>query len=438
MRFSPHSLVGVLMASFLLSPAACSQGNPEADQAALERARSAAEQLRKEDIHVLVLGDDGSPVPGADILVRQVSSRFRAGCNIFGFDRFSTPDQNALYAKRFEELFDFATLPFYWRGYEPQPGQPRHDYRMKIAQWCKEKGIQTKGHPLAWTLDAGIPPWVEGLSPEKSLAALKARITDCVSHFAGSIDAWDVVNEPTHTRPWPGTKSTADYVEACLRWARQANPNALLIVNEYYVVQDTEGEGPFYKLIEELLRRNAPFDAVGLQAHEPRADWYPLDQVEKTLATYAKLGKPIHITEFTPTSSGKPISGNYRKGVWDEEAQADYAEQFFRICFGNPAVDCIVWWDLCEAKAWLEGGGLLHKDLTPKQVYNRIRRLLREEWRTRVEARTNREGKVKLRGFCGEYELTVKTRGDVQTKRFQLKPGTPVQAVFILPTRRRK
>lgn len=409
------------------------QGSPEADRAALQRAQEAIEQHRTGLVSVVVRTAEGFPASRARVVAEQTTSRFHVGCNIFGFDRFSSPEENSLYAKRFEELFDFATLPFYWRGYEPQRGKPQHAYRETVARWCKEKGIVTKGHPLAWTVSSGRPRWVEKLSQEDSLAALRGRITDCVSHFKGVINAWDVVNEPTHTRPWPGTKSTADFVESCLKWARRANPGALLVVNEYYVIQDTEGKGPFYKLIKELIRRNAPFEAIGLQCHEPRTDWYPLDMVEKTLKAYSRLGKRIQITEFTPTSSGNAITGSYHKGVWDEKAQADYAEQFFRICFGNPAVDCIVWWDLCEAKAWLKGGGLLRKDLAPKEVYRRIRRLVRKEWRTRFEGVTDAEGKVEFRGFHGTYRLTVEAKGMKKTVEFELVPTKPVQIAVTLP-----
>lgn len=277
-----------------------------------------------------------------------------------------------------------------------------------------------------------MPGWVRKLPPQESLKALRARISDCVSHFKGLIDVWDVVNEPTHTGPWPGTEDTVDYVERCLRWARQANPKAFLIVNEFNVIQDTEGKGPFYQLISELIKRDAPFDGIGLQCHEPRTDWYALDMVEKTLQTYAKLGKRIHITEFTPTSSGKPITGSYHKGVWDEKAQADYAEQFFWICFANPSVDCIVWWDLCEGKAWLEGGGLLRKDLTPKEVYYRIRRLVREKWRTRFTGFTNEKGMVKFRGFHGKYRLTVEAKGVKHSEQFEVSPGRDVHFVVTL------
>ena len=70
--------------------------------------------------------------------------------------------------------------------------------------------------------------------------------------------------------------------------------------------------------------------------------------MEEVLDQYTALGKELHITEFTPTSGGRKITGSHRKGVWDEAAQADYAVKFYRVCFANPAVPAITWWELSD------------------------------------------------------------------------------------------
>jgi GH35 family endo-1,4-beta-xylanase len=58
-----------------------------------------------------------------------------------------------------------------------------------------------------------------------------------------------------------------------------------------------------------------------------------------------------------PQSGGKPITGGWREGTWTEEAQAEFAEQFYRLCFGHPAVASINWWGLSDRQIWLPGGG---------------------------------------------------------------------------------
>ena len=135
-------------------------------------------------------------------------------------------------------------------------------------------------------------------------------------------------------------------------------------------------------------------------------DPLPLDGVRRTLDQYATLGKSLHITEFTPCSGGQPMIGG-GQGVWDEAAQADYAEKFYRVCFAHPAVAAITWWDLCDTGAWLSGGGMLHADLSPKPVYTALHHLIHEEWHTSLTATVDRKGAVRWRGFYGNYRVTV-------------------------------
>jgi endo-1,4-beta-xylanase len=154
-----------------------------------------------------------------------------------------------------------------------------------------------------------------------------------------------------------------------------------------------------------------PFDGIGIQAHEPRTMRFPLDRVQEILDQYATLGKELHITEYTPASSRQKITGSHREGVWDEAAQADYAVKFYRLCFAHPAIRAITWWDLCDQGSWLRGGGMLRADMTPKPVYEQLKRLIHEEWRTKVSGTTDAEGRFTFRGFRGTYRLDIEASG---------------------------
>ena len=50
--------------------------------------------------------------------VTQTGHEFLFGCNIYGFDHAKTKAQNDAYKQRFAELFNYATVGFYWRWYE--------------------------------------------------------------------------------------------------------------------------------------------------------------------------------------------------------------------------------------------------------------------------------------------------------------------------------
>ena len=379
--------------------------NPESDT--LELAVRSIEENRKGDATVRVTNAAGTPVRGADVLAEQVRQDFLFGCNIYMFDEFDNERDNELYKQRFCELLNYATTAFYWKHYEPERGKPNYALTDRIVAWCAQNGIRVKGHPLLWDHGASMPAWADGLPPKD---VQRQRVVDIVSRYSGKIEFWEVVNEPAHC---PKLQIDEPY-----RWARETDPNAYLIVNDYYALAD--GCPQFFRLLQEAQRRGVPFDGIGIQAHSPPTMRFPLDRVWRILDEYAGLGRELHITEFTPTSGGQPITGSHLTGSWDESAQADYAAKFYTVCFGHPSVVAITWWDLCEAGAWLEGGGLLRRDLTPKPAYLALKNLIRETWMTKTEGKTDGDGRFSFRGFHGEYTLKVKRDGAVTEQPFHL------------------
>lgn len=379
------------------------------------------EKHRKADAKVRVVDAEGRPVAGAKIRVEQTAHDFLFGGNIYMFDRYRSEAQNAAYKRRFQELFNYATVGFYWRWYERERGKPDYAYTDKVVAWCLEHGIRMKGHPLLWGDEAGLPVWSRG---QPAVDVQRQRVEEIMRRYQGKIHFWEVVNEPSHL---PQLRIDDPY-----RWARQSDPRAYLIVNDYHVLAD--GCPGFFRLLSQAIRKSVPFDGIGIQAHEPRTLRFPLERVQEILDQYATLGKELHITEFTPTSSGQKITGSYREGVWDEAAQADYAVKFYRVCFAHPAMRAITWWDLCDHGSWLRGGGMLRADLTPKPVYEQLKRLIHEEWRTKVSGTTDAEGRFAFRGFLGTYRVEIELPGRRVERDFHLTKAGPEQMEIVLGT----
>ena len=245
--------------------------------------------------------------------------------------------------------------------------------------------------------------------------------------FKGQIDIWDVVNEPVNTVPWESAlkdtannndfrynvndvsvESIAAWVERSFKWAHGANPDGHYILNEYFTLAIPKVRERFYRLLKELRSRNTPISGIGIQGHEPREMWFSPVEVYKTFDLYQEFGLPIHITELIPQSSGKAITG-WRTGTWTEEAQAEFAKQFYTLAYGHPAVASINWWGLSDRNIWLKGGGLLDEDYNPKPVYNTLLKLIKTDWMTsNMTILSNKQGKAAFRGFYGKYQLVVK------------------------------
>lgn len=398
----------------------------EVEDRLMKQAEGNIERYRKGDVSVRFVSKDGKPLQGAAVEVMQKTHDFLFGCIIFDLIRQENPYRQDLFKLRFETLFNFAVFPFYWPGYESRQGMPQWADMLPTLEWCRLNGITTKGHPLVWACKSGVPPWLSGYTVQETEELLKSRVVNIVRGFRGQIDIWDVVNEPINVKTWKhkiakledendwGVEDPipeiADYVTAALKWAHAANPSATLIVNEFFTLAREKHRLRFNALLKELHARNAPISGIGIQAHEPRQEWFSPEQVWKTFDLFYAYGRPIHITELHPQSSGKEITGGWRAGTWTAEAQAEFADQFVRLCFGHPSVVSINWWGLSDRNIWLPGGGLIDEEYRPKPIYRALDRLINKEWRTTLSVPLDSTGTLSYRGFFGSYEIKLTTR----------------------------
>lgn len=362
------------------------------DRAALAEAAVRIASDRQSDGVVRVVAANGEPVAGGKVRLRETRGEVRFGGNIYLFRKARTETQNRLYEERFGEIFDLATTDLYWVDYEVEKGEPNYARTAEVAAWCGARGIAVKGHPLLWWHHSGRPRWDK--NPPREVEILRVR--SLVERFRGVIGTWDVVNEPAHT---------GEPVDDGFRAARDTDPKAELLINDFQVFHD--GFPAYRALIAGMIERGVPLDGIGIQGHYPLNSRFPLREVARHLASYAALGKPLHVSELTPPSAGQEMIGTELMGVWNEATQAEYAAKLYTICFAEPAVSSIVWWDLSDQKAWQPGGGLLRDDMSEKPAYIALRELLRGSFRTAFDGVTDAQGRLSFRGFRGSYEIEV-------------------------------
>ena len=79
------------------------------------------ESHRKGYFKICFTDGEGNPVRGARLKIRQKTHEFRFGANLFKLGCFASDEENALYEERFSNLFNMATLPFYWSDFDTYP-----------------------------------------------------------------------------------------------------------------------------------------------------------------------------------------------------------------------------------------------------------------------------------------------------------------------------
>jgi len=397
---------------------------PEAELLAGADAR--IEKHRKADATVSVLDTSGKPVQGATIVVEQTRHAFLFGSNIFMWGRCGDEKLEAAYRERFAELLNYATLPFYWASYERRQGEPIHAYVEEVAGWCKEHGIACKGHPLAW--NSADPPWLPD-DLEEIRRLQMARIEDCVSHFRGLIDRWDVVNEathfdrdefvrhraPKHSAMWAKV-GQMEFTRQCFLHARKAGPHATLLINDYRT------DPAYERVIEQLVDGDGKpmYDVIGIQSHMHGGAW-PTGKIWEVCERFARFGVPLHFTETTILSGDrtwdKPRGADWRSTPEGEVYQAEHVVRFYTMLFSHPAVEAITWWDFADLGSWKNApAGFLRRDMSPKQSYFELFKLIKDKWWTRTRLETGEDGTAGFRGFLGEYRIMVTSAGKKQAE----------------------
>ncbi|GIF23980.1 GH35 family endo-1,4-beta-xylanase [Actinoplanes tereljensis] len=401
------------------------------------------------EVTLTVLGPDGHPFADRVVTVAQQRHDFAFGNIGFDFIRpVGGPGQPGYFgggehidldtlADAWLGLFNTATLPFYWGGYEPRRGATDAVRLEKTARWLAERGVTVKGHPLLW--HTVQPDWLLGLELDEVEALTRARIRDLAGGYAGLIDVWDAINEtvimPVFSNgdnaitPLAWDRGRIAMVRMAFEEARAANPGATLILNDFDL------SSAYEILIEGVLEAGIRIDAIGLQTHMHQG-YRGEEYMQKTLDRFARFGLPLHMTETTLLSGDlMPAEiqdlNDYQIPSWPstpegEERQAAEIVRHYRSLVGHPAVQAINYWGITDDGAWLGAPvGLLRADGSRKPSYDALAGLIKGEWwLPPTEMRTSADGEVTVSGFFGDY-----TADGVA---FSISPGQPPYPAKIL------
>ena len=404
---------------------------------------------RKGKGFITIVDGEGHPIDNAKISVVQKSHEFKYGANIFMLDEMETDEKNQAYKDAFKDLFNIATLPFYWSDLERVQGQPRYTvdspkiYRRPATDlcvdFCLKNGIEPKCHCLNY--EAWIPKWLLDSEVDHHKKMLEKRFRELSERYADVIPSWEVTNETLTPDDEYYTEFSKfykedDFVEWSFRMADRYFPNNRLIINDFYQIWEPfrNNRSQYFMQIERLARNGiAHLDSIGMQFHSfflkdnegkmAKTRYNPV-HLYKVLDKYAQLGKKIQITEMTIPA--------YSNDTEDEDVQAELIEKIYTVFFSHPAMEAVIYWNLVDGYAAaaklgdmtrgenIYHGGLMNFDLSKKKAYHVLKKLFSEKWHTEESGTTNPDGKFNFGGFYGDYNVEITHNGKTINKEIRL------------------
>lgn len=224
--------------------------------------------------------------------------------------------------------------------------------------FAKQNNMKLMGHCLVYrNMQTG--PWMHfqnscgGWSAKELDGILKEHIQAVVRHGGDTYYSWEVVNEPTnptHNGCWARVLGEDDYIVKAFQYAREANPNALLLLN------DTFGQGgidkaradEFFALVDRVKKKGGPIDVVGTEMHWELPELRPtyLDEFKAFLESARKSGVKVHITEMDV----------YQGPNDTPEAFAKQKEVFYNVvhtCLKDSNCIGFMTWGIADRYTWL-------------------------------------------------------------------------------------
>lgn len=299
---------------------------------------------------------------------------------------------NPAYLSAWQQHFDQLTPENELKMLFTQPARGRFDFTAadRAVRLAASRGRKVRGHALIYP--AANPNWVNKpfllpWSRSSLLSTMGTHISTVMkryrSSFPGTIEQWDVVNEPFLGNGGrdPNVYQRVignDWIEQAFRAANAADPSALLFLNEF----DADEHGSprqmaVAALARDFVARGVPIDGIGLEMHVGADGRYPTRaSILATMKEYADLGLRVEVTELDALPPATDDGGLAQRRVYQSVTGA---------CRRSPNCTGVTVWGVADPYSWRSAAKratLLDASFTAKPAYADVRCRLANPWPT--------------------------------------------------------
>jgi endo-1,4-beta-xylanase len=277
-----------------------------------------------------------------------------------------------------------------WKFEEHELRPSRTDYNFEdmdaVFDFADQEDMPVRVQHLLWGDEKWLPDWLKqgNYTKQELMDIIKDHIMTVGARYKGKVREYTVVNEAFSrklqtggNKDWWGERLGTEYIDNAFHWANQADPNAILILNDFGNEYDSDITREMYTYLEGALARGVPVDAVGMQMHIDGGSAKSREEVAATMKRFNQLGLKVYVTEFD-------VNMHTLEKDKDEEdqLQANIYRDMVQACLDVRSNVCpnFGFLGLIDRQSWYGGIGLedanplmFNEDYSPKPAFFAIR-----------------------------------------------------------------
>ena len=305
------------------------------------------------------------PAPGS---LRALAGKIglRIGTAVIPFD-LDTPAYTAVLASQFSVVTPGNEMK--WGVVEPTQGTFDWSGADRLVAFAEQNGQLVRGHTLLWHNQ--LPGWLTTgvangtISNSRLTDLLEQHIFTEMGRYRGRIWQWDVANE-FFTDSSPSTINPNDFwvshlgpgiIPRSFRWAREADPHALLFYNDYNIAGEdgtNAKSDAAYAWLQQMKDQGVPIDGVGDQGHLDTQYGFPT-QMTQDFQRFAALGLKVAITEADVRTFVDGPATQVPTDHLATFAQPYEFSQMLQACLAVPECISFTAWGFGDADSWVPG-----------------------------------------------------------------------------------
>ena len=255
-----------------------------------------------------------------------------------------------------------------WKYLEKREGAYSTVNSLRVMDFAQREELASRGHCFVWNHDERMPAWLVGMAKDWRSVEKRQLTKRMWRHgaFLGrkfpQISSWDVVNEAID--PSEGilrdsmlNRMLGDrFIDVAFRIMKAKAPSAKLVYNETMSWEASpRHRNAVLKLLERLLKRNVPIDALGIQSHIGNSLNKPRDETEwrRFLEDVNSMGLDVILTELDCSDRNLAYADSYRRDL----ETAAYIKGYLDITLDFHNVRQVILWSIADKPSYMNRKG---------------------------------------------------------------------------------